>query len=128
MRHRKHRTSLGLPSGHRRALLGNLAAALITHGRIETTQAKARAVRPYVEKLITLGKDGSLHARRRALARLRHRSVVDRLFVEVAPRFAGRNGGYTRITKTGYRVGDAAPMAVIELIGDDEQSADDDTT
>ena len=123
MRHRKHHGSLGLVSGHRRALLSNLAAALIEHGRIETTHAKAKAVRPYVEKLISLGKDGSLHARRRALAKLRHRDVVDRLFVRVAPVFAERNGGYTRIIKTGYRAGDAAPKAVIEFvdtIDDDE--------
>jgi len=124
MRHRKHHGSLGLVSGHRRALLSNLAAALITHGRIETTHAKAKAVRPYIEKLISLGKDGSLHARRRALAKLGHRSVVDRLFVQVAPVFAERSGGYTRIVKTGFRVGDAAPKAVIEFVDaiDSEES------
>ncbi|MDQ6963825.1 MAG: 50S ribosomal protein L17 [Mariprofundales bacterium] len=116
MRHRKHHGSLGLVSGHRRALLSNLASALITHGSIETTHAKAKAVRPYVERLISLGKDGSLHARRRALAKLRHRSVVDRLFVQVAPQFAERSGGYTRIIKTGFRVGDAAPKAIIEFV------------
>jgi len=115
---------LGLPSGHRRAVLANLAAALLEHGRIETTVAKARAVRPYVEKLITLGKRGDLHARRQALAKLRHRAVVDRLFVDVAPLFSDRPGGYTRIVKTGFRAGDAAQMAVIELVerpGDSEQ-------
>ncbi len=116
MRHRKHRGSLGLPTGHRRAVLANLAAAVLTHGRIETTQAKARALRPYVEKLITLGKRGDLHARRQALAKLRHRQIVDLLFNDVAPNYADRNGGYTRIIKTGFRVGDAAPMAVIELV------------
>ncbi|RMH60283.1 MAG: 50S ribosomal protein L17 [Zetaproteobacteria bacterium] len=116
MRHRKHRGSLGLPSGHRRAVLANLAAALLQHGRIETTEAKARAVRPYVEKLITLGKRGDLHARRQALAKLHHRQVVDRLFADVAPLYAERPGGYTRIIKTGYRAGDAAPMAVVELV------------
>jgi len=116
MRHRKHHGSLGLVSGHRRALLANMAASLITYGRIETTQAKARAVRPYVERLITLGKRGDLHARRQALARLRHRPVVDRLFNDVAPVFADRDGGYTRIIKTRRRVGDAAPMAIIELV------------
>ncbi|MDX8413651.1 MAG: 50S ribosomal protein L17 [Mariprofundales bacterium] len=116
MRHRKYHGSLGLVSGHRRALLSNLAAALITHGRIETTHAKAKAVRPYIEKLVTLGKDGSLHARRQALAKLGHRSVVDRLFAQVAPVFAERSGGYTRIVKTGFRVGDAAPKAVIEFV------------
>ncbi|OIQ02075.1 MAG: 50S ribosomal protein L17 [Zetaproteobacteria bacterium CG06_land_8_20_14_3_00_59_53] len=116
MRHRKHHGSLGLVTGHRRALLANLASALITHGRIETTQAKARAVRPYIEKLITLGKNGDLHSRRQALAKLRHRPVVDKLFDDVAAAFGNRPGGYTRIIKTGFRVGDAAPMAMIELV------------
>ena len=116
MRHRKHRGSLGLPSGHRRAVLANLATALLEHGRIKTTEAKARAVRPYVEKLITLGKRGDLHARRQALAKLRYRPVVDRLFNDVAPGYSEREGGYTRIIKTGFRVGDAAHMAIIELV------------
>jgi len=113
MRHRKHHGSLGLPSGHRRAVLANLATALLTHGRIETTQAKARAVRPYVEKLITLSKRGDLHARRQVLAKLRHRSVVDYLFNDVAATFSDRKGGYTRTMKTGFRVCDAAPFAII---------------
>lgn len=118
MRHRKHNNSLGLPTGHRRALLANLATALLTHGRIETTQAKARAVRPYVEKLISLGKAGDLHSRRQALSKLRHRPIVDRLFNDVAPVFSNRAGGYTRIIKTRFRAGDAAPMAIIELVGE----------
>lgn len=122
MRHRKHHGSLGLVSGHRRALMANLAASLLTHGRIETTEAKARAVRPYVEKLITLGKRGDLHARRQALAKLRYRPIVDRLFGDIAVACSDRVGGYTRMIKTGFRVGDAAPMAVIELI--DEVSGD----
>jgi len=116
MRHHKHHGSLGLVSSHRRALLSNMAASLIAHGRIETTQARARAVRPYVEKLITLGKRGDLHARRQALARLKHRSAVDQLFNDVAPAFAERAGGYTRIIRTRQRAGDAAPMAIIELV------------
>lgn len=116
MRHRKHHGSLGLVTGHRRALLANLASALITHGRIETTHAKARAVRPYMEKLITLGKNGDLHSRRQALAKLRHRPIVDRLFDDIASSFSSRPGGYTRIIKTGFRAGDAAPMALIELV------------
>jgi len=116
MRHRKHHGSLGLVTGHRRALLANLASALITHGRIETTHAKARAVRPYMEKLITLGKNGDLHSRRQALAKLRHRPIVDKLFDDVASAFENRPGGYTRIIKTGFRAGDAAPMALIELV------------
>ena len=116
MRHRKHRGSLGLVSGHRRALLANLATALLTHGRIETTEAKARVLRPYVEKLITLGKRGDLHARRQALAKLRYRPIVDHLFGDVASACSDRVGGFTRIIKTGYRAGDAAPMAIIELV------------
>jgi len=116
MRHRKHRGSLGLVSGHRRALMANLATALLTHGRIETTEPKARALRPYVEKLITLGKRGDLHARRQALAKLRYRPIVDRLFGDITAACADRSGGYTRIIKTNFRNGDAAPMAVIELI------------
>jgi large subunit ribosomal protein L17 len=98
--------------------MANLATALLTHGRIETTEAKARALRPYTEKLITLGKRGDLHARRQALAKLRYRPIVDRLFGDVASACSDRTGGYTRIIKTGFRVGDAAPMAVIELIDD----------
>lgn len=116
MRHRKHRGSLGLVSGHRRALMANLATALLTHGRIETTEPKARALRPYVEKLITLGKRGDLHARRQALAKLRYRPIVDRLFGDITTACADRSGGYTRIIKTSFRNGDAAPMAVIELV------------
>lgn len=123
MRHRKHQGSLGRPTGHRRALMANLATALLQHGRIETTHAKAVAVRPYVEKLISLGKRGDLHARRQALAKLRYRPVVDHLFLNVAPLFADRNGGYTRIIKTGFRAGDAAPMAVIELVAQPQQEA-----
>jgi len=96
--------------------MANLATALLTHGRIETTEAKARALRPYTEKLITLGKRGDLHARRQALAKLRYRPIVDRLFGDVASACSDRAGGYTRIIKTGFRAGDAAPMAVIELI------------
>jgi len=129
MRHRKHSNSLGLVSAHRRALLANMAASLITHGRIETTQAKARAVRPYVEKLISLGKRGDLHARRQVLAKLGHRDVVDRLFNDVAPVFAERAGGYTRMIKTRYRVGDAAPMAIVEFVdqavAEEEAAAED---
>lgn len=123
MRHRKHSNTLGLPTGHRRAVLANLATALLTHGKIETTQAKARAVRPYVEKLITLGKAGDLHSRRQALSKLRQRPIVDRLFNDVAPAFADRSGGYTRIIKTRFRAGDAAPMAIIELVAAVESKA-----
>ncbi|MDQ6993235.1 MAG: 50S ribosomal protein L17 [Mariprofundus sp.] len=116
MRHRKHRGSMGLPTGHRRAVLANLATALLTHGRIETTETKARAVRPYVEKLISLGKRGDLHARRQALAKLRYRPIVDLLFEDIAKASSERTGGYTRMIKTGYRAGDAASMAIVELV------------
>jgi large subunit ribosomal protein L17 len=116
MRHANAGKKLGRDSAHRKALYSNLAGALITHGRIETTEAKAKAVRPYAEKLITLGKRGDLHARRLAMAELRSNDVVHRLFSEVAPRFADRNGGYTRIVKLGPRLGDAANMALIELV------------
>jgi len=116
MRHRKHHGGLNRPTGHRRALLANLATALITHGRIETTEPKARAMRPYVEKLITLAKRGDLHSRRQVLAKLKHRPIVDRLFDDIASASSQRSGGYTRMVKTGFRNGDAAPMAVVELV------------
>ena len=116
MRHAKAGKKLGRDSAHRKALYSNLAGALIEHGRIETTEAKARAVRPFAEKMITLGKRGDLHARRQALAALRSNDVVHQLFAEVAPRFAERPGGYTRIIKIGPRQGDAADMAYLELV------------
>ncbi len=116
MRHARSGKKLGRDSAHRKALYSNLAGALITHGRIETTEAKAKAVRPYAEKLITLGKRGDLHARRQAMAELRSNDVVHRLFADVAPRFSERNGGYTRVVKLGPRQGDAAQMALLEFV------------
>ncbi|MBA2296159.1 MAG: 50S ribosomal protein L17 [Actinobacteria bacterium] len=116
MRHARSGKKLGRDSAHRKALYSNLAGALITHGRIETTEAKAKAVRPYAEKLVTLGKRGDLHARRLALAELRSNDVVHRLFTDVAPRFSERNGGYTRVVKLGPRQGDAAQMALLEFV------------
>ena len=116
MRHGMAGKKLGRDSAHRKALYSNLAGALITHGRIETTEAKAKAVRPYAEKLVTLGKRGDLHARRLAMAELRSNDVVHKLFSDVAPRFAEREGGYTRIVKLGPRQGDAANMALIEFV------------
>ncbi len=116
MRHASAGKKLGRDSAHRKALYSNLAGALIQHGRIETTEAKAKAVKPLAEKLITLGKRGDLHARRQALATLRSNDVVHRLFADVAPRFAERPGGYTRIVKIGPRQGDAAPMVLLELV------------
>jgi large subunit ribosomal protein L17 len=116
MRHARAGKKLGRDSAHRKALYSSLAGALIEHGRIETTEAKAKAVRPFAEKMITLGKRGDLHARRQALSELRSQDVVHRLFADVAPRFAERPGGYTRIVKLGPRQGDAAPMAYLELV------------
>lgn len=117
MRHQKLRTKLSRDSAHRKALLMNLSKALVEHGRIETTEAKAKAVRPEVERLITLAKRGDLHARRQALAALGHdRYAVTRLFNEVAPRYAQRPGGYTRIVKVASRRSDGSRMALIELV------------
>ena len=116
MRHRRAGKKLGRDSAHRKALYSNLAGALIEHGRIKTTVAKAKAVKPFAEKMITLGKRGDLHARRLALAELRSQDVVHQLFADVAPRFANRPGGYTRIVKLGPRLGDAAEMVYLELV------------
>ena len=107
---------LGGSPQHQRLLLSNLATALFEHGRITTTQAKAKALRPLAEKLITFAKKGDIHARRQVLTVVRDKSVVHTLFAEIGPRFAERPGGYTRITKVGPRKGDNAPMAVIELV------------
>jgi len=107
---------LGGGPAHERLLLANLAAALYTHKRIQTTEAKAKRLRPLAERLITFAKRGDLHARRRVLATIHDKSVVHELFTEIAPLMAEREGGYTRIIKTGYRKGDNAPMAVIELV------------
>jgi large subunit ribosomal protein L17 len=116
MKHARSGKKLGRDSAHRKALYSNLAGALIEHGRIQTTEAKAKAVKPFAEKLITLGKRGDLAARRQALAHLRSQFVVHHLFAEVAPRFAERPGGYTRIIKLGPRQGDAAEMVYLELV------------
>ena len=116
MRHQKAGKKLGRDSAHRKALYANLASALIEHGRIRTTEAKAKAVRPYAEKMITLGRRGGVHSYRQALAFLRSQSVVHKLFNEVAPRFADREGGYSRIVKVGTRPGDSAEMVYLELV------------
>ncbi len=107
---------LGAGPAHQRLLLANQAQELFRHGRITTTQAKARMLRPYAERLITKAKRGDLHARRQVLAQVRDRDVVAYLFDEIAPRFAERNGGYTRVLKLGPRSGDNAPMALVELV------------
>jgi len=116
MRHHRAGKKLGRDSAHRKALYANLAGSLIEHGRIKTTQAKAKAVKPFAEQMITLGKRGDLAARRQAIAQLRSQDVVHVLFSEVAPRFAERPGGYTRIVKLGPRAGDAAEMVYLELV------------
>ncbi len=116
MRHHRSGRKLGRDSAHRRALYANLAGALIEHGRIKTTEAKAKAVRPIAEQMITLGRRGDLAARRRALSYLRSRDVVHKLFDDVGPRFADRPGGYSRIVKLGPRPGDAADMVYLELV------------
>ena len=116
MRHHKSGRKLGRDASHRRALYANLAASLIEHGRIRTTEAKAKEVRPIVEQMITLGKRGDVAAHRQAVAFLRSKEIAHILFSEVAPRFAERPGGYTRIVKIGPRQGDAAPMAYLELV------------
>ena len=116
MRHHRAGKKLGRDSAQRKALYSGLASALIEHGRIKTTEAKAKAVRPYAEKMITLGKRGDLHARRQALADLRSQEVVHKLFSEVGPRFKDRPGGYSRIVKLGPRQGDAAEMVYLELV------------
>ena len=107
---------LGGGPAHERLLLANLATALFTHGRIETTETKAKRLRPLAERMVTFAKRGDLHARRRVMTVIRDKSAVHRLFTEIAPLVNEREGGYTRVIKTGYRKGDNAPMAVIELV------------
>jgi large subunit ribosomal protein L17 len=116
MRHRKKTIKLGRTAEHRKALLANQVCSLIEHQRIKTTLAKAKAVRPLAEKMVTLGKNGSLHARRTALGTLRQKNAVKKLFGEIAPRSTNRNGGYTRIVRLGQRKSDSASMAFIEWV------------
>jgi large subunit ribosomal protein L17 len=116
MRHRKTGRQLSRTVAHRRATLRNLAINLFRHGRIETTTAKAKELRPYAERLITLARQGDLHARRQAGRHIHDRDVLGKLFDEIGPRFQARPGGYTRILKIGHRRGDAAEMALIELV------------
>jgi large subunit ribosomal protein L17 len=116
MRHQKKTLKLGRTAEHRKALLANQVCSLIEHRRIKTTLAKAKAVRPLAERMITLGKNGSLHARRNALSILRHKDAVKKLFDEIAPASTGRNGGYTRIIRLGQRASDSAAMAFLEWV------------
>ena len=116
MRHGMQGRKLNRTSSHRKAMFANMAVSLLTHEQIKTTLPKAKDLRPYVEKLITLGKRGDLHARRQAISILRDEKVVAKLFGEIADRYKERSGGYTRVLKAGFRYGDAAPVAVIELV------------
>ncbi|MCG8545089.1 MAG: 50S ribosomal protein L17 [Alphaproteobacteria bacterium] len=122
MRHRMRGRKLNRTSQHRKAMFSNMAAALIKHEQIKTTLPKAKELRPIVDKLITLGKKGRLHDRRRAFAFLRDDDMTAKLFETLGPRYQERNGGYTRVLKAGHRYGDAAPMAVIELVDRDEDA------
>jgi len=117
MRHRKAGRQLRRTSEQKLALMRNLASSLLEHGAIETTEAKAKELRPFVEKLITKARTGTLHARRLAGRHIQKRETADKLFQEIGPRFQARPGGYTRILKTGHRKGDGAEMARIELVG-----------
>jgi large subunit ribosomal protein L17 len=116
MRHQKKTIKLGRKAEHRKALLANQVCSLITHQRIKTTLAKAKAVRPMAERMVTLGKKGSIHARRTAFAALRQKDAVKKLFDDIAQRSTERNGGYTRIVKLGRRKSDSAPMAFLEWV------------
>ena len=116
MRHQKKTVRLGRKAEHRKAMLANQVCNLIEHQRIKTTLAKAKAVRPLAEKMVTLGKNGSIHARRNAFSTLRHKDAVKKLFDEIAPRSTERNGGYTRIVRLGQRKSDSASMAFIEWV------------
>lgn len=122
MRHRWAGRKLGRTTSHRKALLRNLVTEFLDNEKIVTTVPKAKELRPFAEKMITLGKRDSLHARRQALAVIRRKSVVQKLFDTLAPRFADRNGGYTRIIRLGLRKGDNAEMALIELVGSEFES------
>jgi len=118
MRHRAKGRQLSRTSSHRRAMLNNMATSLFQHGRVITTEAKAKELRPFAEKLITLARRGDLHARRLVERRIKDRETLTRLFGEIGPRFAARPGGYTRILKLGHREGDGADVARIELLAE----------
>lgn len=116
MRHRRSGRKLNRTSSHRKAMFANMAVALLKHEQIRTTLPKAKDLRRVTDRMITLGKRGNLHARRRALATLRDTQLVGKLFGTLAERYKGRNGGYTRVLRDGFRYGDSAPMAIIELV------------
>lgn len=118
MRHRAKGRQLSRTASHKKALMNNMAASLFQHGGIVTTQAKAKELRPFAERLITLARRGDLHARRQVERKIKDRAVTSRLFTEIGPRFASRPGGYTRILKLGFRPGDGAEVARIELLAE----------
>ena len=118
MRHRAKGRQLSRTATHRRAMLRNMVTSLFEHGRVVTTEAKAKELRPYAEKLITLARRGDLHARRLAERKIRDRETLSKLFTDIGPRFAARPGGYTRILKLGHRAGDGADLARIELLSE----------
>ena len=122
MRHRLKGKKLNRTSSHRKALLKNLSQALVKHEQIMTTLIKAKTLKPFVEKLITIGKKGSLHARRQAIMKLGDQKLVTKLFDVLAKRYEDRKGGYSRVIKAGYRYGDSSPMAIIELVDRDESA------
>ena len=122
MRHAKRGRKLNRTASHRKAMFANMVASLIQHEQIVTTLPKAKELRPIVEKMITLGKRGDLHARRQAISQVRDPSVIGKLFDTLAPRYAERNGGYTRVLKAGFRRGDNAPLAVIEFVDRDPEA------
>lgn len=122
MRHRKQGRKLNRTSSHRKAMFANMAASLIEHEQIVTTLPKAKELRSVADKLITLGKRGDLHARRQAISKIRNVEQVRKLFDVLGPRYKDRNGGYTRVLKAGFRYGDNAPLAVIELVDRDEEA------
>jgi len=122
MRHGMAQRKLGRKTQHRRAMLANMAASLVKHEQIVTTLPKAKELRRVVDRLVTLGKRGTLHTRRQAASQLRDEAMVKKLFEVLGPRYASRNGGYTRVLKAGFRYGDMAPLAVIELVDRDESA------
>ncbi len=124
MRHRVDKRKLNRTTAHRKAMFANMASSLVLHDRIETTLPKAKELRRIADRLVTLGKRKTLHARRKAISMIKDKKAVSRLFDEIAGRFDGRNGGYTRIYKLGYRHGDDAPMAVIEYLQKEEKGSE----
>ena len=116
MRHQRKGRRFGVQPSHRRQMLANLACSVLEHGRIKTTEARAKEVKPIVEKMITMGKAGDLNSRRTAIGQLRNKQISYKLFNEIAPKYADRSGGYTRITRLGPRLGDAAEMVYLELV------------